>query len=585
MANQHSENQSHPNPRLSPGDAAFERLQRREALKPKDSATLIGPRAMTATPSTGSSAMPTAAGKPTESKPGPAAKAADAETADEATPRIMAMAAAFGFEVASDLLEPAKLPESPPAKPEPRSPDESSRIIAVAATLIDAAPVPQPRIAAPKPTLPALPAPARKADPVVAATNSATGKPPARVAVPPRPARPGDIVIGPPAPSAASAEADATAAKLEAALLDQLRSLEETLQVRPKPAPRTPPRRPMVMPRLAEPASPPDRSPFAPDPVRQRTYVDLREPAPQPAAAALDDAPWRKYLSEPRAPRSRPVPRPEPALELPAPRAVPSAAAIEAERKLAAQERRRGIRAMSAAAVLGLGVGLGLLGLARPFAEPAPGPATASADVEMPVVASAADAAPATPPAPAVNQALATLLADRPPLEAKRSGTAVIAEAGTPPEALVAAVAPVAPPSVSPPPLIRPPAGQPLQVARGVPAYGPKAPPLAYGPTAPTYDPVRQSLLRDAAEEAATEEAEVASADDEAPAERPATVTRGGRATISTFVNLRAAPDNGAPVVAVLAQGLSVKVLGCDYWCEIEAGGKRGYVYKKFVGR
>src|SRR5690606_24873954 len=112
----------------------------------------------------------------------------------------------------------------------------------------------------------------------------------------------------------------------------------------------------------------------------------------------------------------------EPALELPAPRAVPSAAAIEAERKLAVQERRHGIRAMSAAAVLGLGVGLGLLVLARPFAEPAPGPATASADVEMPVVASAADAAPATPPAPAVNQALATLLADRPPLEAKRSG-------------------------------------------------------------------------------------------------------------------------------------------------------------------
>ena len=59
----------------------------------------------------------------------------------------------------------------------------------------------------------------------------------------------------------------------------------------------------------------------------------------------------------------------------------------------------------------------------------------------------------------------------------------------------------------------------------------------------------------------------------------------GDRATVRSFVNMRAKPDNGAAVVAVLAQGLSVRVLSCDYWCEIEAGGKRGYVYKKFVGR
>ena len=58
-----------------------------------------------------------------------------------------------------------------------------------------------------------------------------------------------------------------------------------------------------------------------------------------------------------------------------------------------------------------------------------------------------------------------------------------------------------------------------------------------------------------------------------------------GRATIKTSVNMRAKPDNRARVVAILADGLSVKVLSCDYWCEVEAGGKRGFVFKSFLTR
>ena len=69
---------------------------------------------------------------------------------------------------------------------------------------------------------------------------------------------------------------------------------------------------------------------------------------------------------------------------------------------------------------------------------------------------------------------------------------------------------------------------------------------------------------------------------DEGPVERD---IRPGRATINKFVNLRSKPDNAAPVVAILADGLSVKVLSCDYWCEVEAGGKRGFVFKSFVTR
>ena len=48
---------------------------------------------------------------------------------------------------------------------------------------------------------------------------------------------------------------------------------------------------------------------------------------------------------------------------------------------------------------------------------------------------------------------------------------------------------------------------------------------------------------------------------------------------------MRSKPDNAAPVVAILADGLSVRVFSCDYWCEVEAGGKRGFVFKSFLTR
>ena len=61
--------------------------------------------------------------------------------------------------------------------------------------------------------------------------------------------------------------------------------------------------------------------------------------------------------------------------------------------------------------------------------------------------------------------------------------------------------------------------------------------------------------------------------------------TSAGPGDDQNLVNMRAKPDNRAPVVAILADGLSVKVLSCDYWCEVEAGGKRGFVFKSFLTR
>jgi hypothetical protein len=160
----------------------------------------------------------------------------------------------------------------------------------------------------------------------------------------------------------------------------------------------------------------------------------------------------------------------------------------------------------------------------------------------------------------------------------------VISEPGTSPEATVLAAAD-AQPRAEPPIVIRPPPGEAQRAARVPDFDSAESGPLAYVPSIPSYDPVRQSLLE---EEAAADEPSapparaVASATADAPA---ATPVRPGRATINTFVNMRSKPDNAAPIVAILADGLSVKVIACDYWCEVEAGGKRGFVYKNFVSR
>jgi hypothetical protein len=386
--------------------------------------------------------------------------------------------------------------------------------------------------------------------------------------------------------------ADATAARLEAALLDQLRSLEETLV---EDAPRAPARLPRAAPlrsatgapRTPVAEAPPQRSVFAPDPVRQRTYVDLRNPAPAPGADAADNAPWRKYLAEPRRRETSARALPHRPAASRAGRPSPSVASVH-DRGAEADERGRGIRAMTAAAMLGLGVGLGILVLVRPFVDSG-APAVVASETPAQQVAALSEAdRPATAPragAP-VNQALATLLTDPPVSRAAPGRAAVISEPGTPPPAVVAsspeAVEPVAPPA--PPVVIRPPPGEARAVARVPDFETAKSGPLAYGPAIPSYDPVRRQLLEPEPERKPAAEPPTQAAA-RAPAGEGTAPVRPGRATINDFVNLRARPDNASPVVAILAEGLAVKVIACDYWCEVEAGGKRGFVFKKFVSR
>ena len=569
MAVQDNESPSLPGPRLSPGDAAFERLTRRAALKAKDMpAVAETPPEMAADPVPAAATFvpePTPEAEPAATPPPVPALASEAKQA----PMVESAGIEDDAIVTSPAIEPVtagaavsmthETTHVDPAMPKPAIDDPTERIIAVAAALgVEVTPLTPPA------PVQAAPAPLAQASPALPAKTSAP--------------RPSAVKVTPPA-------ADATAARLEAALLDQLKTLEETLQPR---MPRAEPlRRPSPF-ALEEPelVGPPRRSSFAPDPVRQRTYVDLRAPAPAPERAASDDPPWRKYLAEPRHQGSRHAV----SIHAEAQRAdVRPSALVSATHDSAgeAQERARGIRAMSAAAVLGLGVGLGLLVLIRPFAESVSAPVqetaeTVVADAAPPLVHAAADPAGA---------ALATLLAEPIATRAVARQPAVITEPGVvvAPETVTAeaaAPAPPAVPAVKPPIVIRPPPGEARRVAR-VPDFDTaETGPLAYVPVIPSYDPVRQSLLDKETPAAPAPESRGSVAAQAPVDERPVSRDiRPGRATINTFVNMRSKPDNRAPVVAILADGLSVRVISCDYWCEVEAGGKRGFVFKSFVTR
>jgi hypothetical protein len=56
-----------------------------------------------------------------------------------------------------------------------------------------------------------------------------------------------------------------------------------------------------------------------------------------------------------------------------------------------------------------------------------------------------------------------------------------------------------------------------------------------------------------------------------------------GSARVVSWVNMRSSADNKAATVKVLPAGSVVTVVQCNFWCEITADGKRGFVYKSFL--
>jgi len=53
--------------------------------------------------------------------------------------------------------------------------------------------------------------------------------------------------------------------------------------------------------------------------------------------------------------------------------------------------------------------------------------------------------------------------------------------------------------------------------------------------------------------------------------------------TVTTWVNMRAGPDNGEPVVMVVSPDTPVSVRACDYWCSVTVDGRDGYIFQDFL--
>ena len=53
---------------------------------------------------------------------------------------------------------------------------------------------------------------------------------------------------------------------------------------------------------------------------------------------------------------------------------------------------------------------------------------------------------------------------------------------------------------------------------------------------------------------------------------------------VNRGVNMRTRPKSGASVLTVVPKAASVQLVGCKLWCEIVYKGRRGYVFKDFVG-
>lgn len=65
-----------------------------------------------------------------------------------------------------------------------------------------------------------------------------------------------------------------------------------------------------------------------------------------------------------------------------------------------------------------------------------------------------------------------------------------------------------------------------------------------------------------------------------APAAVPAAQ---GTGRITTAVNMRRSPANGAGIISVIPKGAKVGIVECKAWCQVVHDGRSGYVFKRFV--
>ncbi|WP_421724828.1 SH3 domain-containing protein [Bauldia sp.] len=386
--------------------------------------------------------------------------------------------------------------------------------------------------------------------------------------------------------------------QVEAQLKQQLESLQEALAPeepeRPAPIPRQAALQPQPQPRQRP------RSAFAPDPLRQRTHYNLRDP--ERAASAID--PGSQEVAARLAPAQSMAwldedGQPVAAYPAATPRGDSEGSTFDA-------------RSLAVAALVGVAVGfLGLtaMGQFRTPSDAAPTLASTVADV-VPVAADVSapeptlvDAVVAAAPPPAVTKEQDRLLPEpQPDIEAETALTPEEREIATAAGAEVPTLdAPPADPVVSGPlvAMADPPVvateepaetaelAPPVPIATApvaseetrtadagsVPATSPDSIGagriLSYAPVARPQSPANRSIV------GATPPSDTGPAENRGP----------GLGRTTADVNMRSEPNNDAKVVAVIPSGTLVRIQACTFWCTVTSRGQRGYVYRKFVGR
>jgi hypothetical protein len=72
---------------------------------------------------------------------------------------------------------------------------------------------------------------------------------------------------------------------------------------------------------------------------------------------------------------------------------------------------------------------------------------------------------------------------------------------------------------------------------------------------------------------------------DAAATDDPMSLVTKARPTQATrAANMRSRPKSGSGIIMVVPQSATVQLVGCKVWCEIVYKGRRGYVYKDFLG-
>ena len=70
---------------------------------------------------------------------------------------------------------------------------------------------------------------------------------------------------------------------------------------------------------------------------------------------------------------------------------------------------------------------------------------------------------------------------------------------------------------------------------------------------------------------------------DAAPTALNSAVGPAALARVTTYVNMRDAPDNDGEVITVIPAEADVDLVGCEIWCEVVYDGQQGWVYEDFV--